>query len=99
MACGKRVIATNYSAHTEFCTADNSILINGDHREVAYDGKWFHGEGGMWFKHNADTLSQLSQAMISVHEQGKSVNRQGIVTARRFSWKNSANKICEALNV
>ena len=28
MACGKQVIATNYSAHTEFCNPDNCRLIN-----------------------------------------------------------------------
>ena len=27
MACGKHVITTDYSAHTEFCTEENAMLI------------------------------------------------------------------------
>ena len=44
MSCGKPVITTNYSAHTEFCTQDNARLIEIDSMEDAYDGKWFNGE-------------------------------------------------------
>ena len=99
MACGKQVIATNYSAHTEFCTKENSILIESDEKEVAYDGRWFHGDGGKWLSHSKDTLSQISQAMKSVHNNPKTVNLAGISTARRYSWENSAKKILEALNV
>ena len=54
MACGKKVITTNYSAHTEFCNNDNSYLIDIDELEEANDGgKWFGpgtGNEGNWAK-------------------------------------------------
>ena len=99
MACGKAGIATEYSAHTEFCNSENSILIQSDQREVAYDGRWFHGEGGKWLKHTRNSLSQLCDAMRSVHTTPKSVNWAGVSTANKYSWENSARKILEALNV
>ena len=45
MSCGKQVIITDYSAHTEFCNEENSLLVNIDNKEDAYDGIWFHGQG------------------------------------------------------
>ena len=45
MALNKPIITTNYSAHTEYCTADNAYLINIDGLTPAEDGKFFDGSG------------------------------------------------------
>src|SRR5690242_318515 len=37
MACGKYNIVTNYSGFTEFCDKENSLLIDIDNLETAYD--------------------------------------------------------------
>jgi glycosyltransferase involved in cell wall biosynthesis len=101
MACGKNVIATNYSAHTEFCNEDNSILIECQETEPAYDGKWFHGKCGSWAKVGEKQITDLSDAMRDIFEQktnGRlSVNTQGIKTAKSLSWNSTALKILESL--
>lgn len=103
MACGKKVIATNYSAHTEFCNLDNSLCIECDDKELAYDGKWFHGKCGSWASLGETQVSCIAEAMRSVHKQKKNEgvlppNSHGIKTASHFSWKNAALKMLEALN-
>ena len=45
MSCGKNVIATNYSSHTEFCNSENCMLVETTELEDAHDGKWFRGQG------------------------------------------------------
>ena len=102
MACGKHVIATNYSAHTEFCDANNSILIEPEETELAYDGKWFHGKCGRWLKITDNQITQISNAMKHVSamhsEQKLETNQCGLDTAHKYNWKSSANRIKEALN-
>ena len=97
MACGKHVIATNYSAHTEFCTKDNSDLVTIKETELAYDGKWFHGYGN-WAKIGDQELDQVAGYMVDFHKRNsdqKYINKAGIETALEFSWNNSARKILE----
>ncbi|MGH7138897.1 MAG: glycosyltransferase, partial [Pirellulales bacterium] len=45
MSCGRQVIATNYSAHTEYCDSSNALLVQVDQLEDAYDERWFSGQG------------------------------------------------------
>lgn len=98
MSCGREVITTNYSAHTEFATEDNSWLIDIDELEPAYDGIWFHGDKGNWAKLGSSQISQLAEHMRNVHLQrqasfGIMENKAGVATAERFSWESSANSI------
>jgi len=99
MACGKQVIATNYSAHTEFCNPDNCRLINTDswEKEAAYDGKWFHGQHGKWLKIEEQEIHAISKCMQEAHTTPKSTNNAGIETSTQYSWDNSASKIMEIL--
>jgi len=98
LACGKHVITTNYSAHTEFCNKENSRLVDINEREVAYDGKWFTGTG-KWAKICPKTRKQLVEHLRAVHEEkqkGKlEVNNEGIKTASLFSWENTSRKILQ----
>lgn len=100
MSCGKQVIATNYSAHTEFCTKDNCHLVDIESLEDAYDGRWFHGFAE-WAEIGPQQISQCADFMRSVYEgkmRGDAViNLNGIETAKKFSWKNSCQKINNAL--
>ena len=45
LSCGKHVITTDYSGHTEFINNSNSRIIEIDKLETAQDGVWFHGTG------------------------------------------------------
>ncbi len=96
MACGKPVITTNYSAHTEFCHKDNAHLIEIDNLELAQDGIWFHGQG-LWAQITEKQKEQLINHMRQVHNSKKSSgllkNDHGVSTAQEFTWENSAKKL------
>ena len=100
MAIGRHVIATNYSAHTEFCNEDNCKLLPIKEVEPAFDGKWFF-EQGNWAKLDDESISELETQMINFHtmrsEQKDYVNQNGIETANNFSWQNTAKKIIQCL--
>jgi hypothetical protein len=100
MACGKPVIVTNYSGHTEFCNNHNSFLVDIDELETAYDGIWFHGNG-RWAKLGTRQIDQAVEYLRMIHktkqEQGYIHNAAGVETANRLSWKNTAQKIIKEI--
>ena len=67
MACGKHVITTNYSAHTEFCNKDNCFLVDINELETAHDGVFFSGEYGHWASFDNSAKDQLIEHMRMVH--------------------------------
>lgn len=90
MACGKQVIATNYSAHTEFCNNENCLLIDIEETEPAFDGVWFHGSGN-WASIKEKQEDQISEYMRNVHKekQNKKVmdlNTNGLITGQVHNW-------------
>ena len=101
MAIGKPVIATNYSAHTEFCNSDNSMLIEIENFEKASDGRWFVGDVGEWASLDQKVMDQLVTYMREVYslwkKEGEMKNENGIRTAQEFSWNNTANLLKGAI--
>lgn len=98
MACGKHVITTNYSAHTEFCNSDNSYLVPINGVEPAFDGKWFFNQGN-WAKiadNEVDILTILMNNFVESYNGEPNV--AGIETAKQFSWDNTAMKILNILD-
>lgn len=102
LACGRHAIATNYSAHTQYCNNDNCHLIDIDRGEPAYDDIWpvFHGQG-VWAKLGEKQILQLRINMRDIHTKKQlnqlKVNDNGVETAKRFSWDNTAQAILEGL--
>lgn len=96
MSCGRPVITTDYAAHTEFCNHNNAYLTNINAYELAYDGKWFHGQGN-WAKLERDQKSSMVEHMRLIYtlHQSKNLNlnKSGIETAKMFTWENTARKI------
>jgi glycosyltransferase involved in cell wall biosynthesis len=102
MSCGKPVITTDYSAHTEFCTEDNSYKVKPKSLEKAFDGTYFReGDKGNWASLKGIEDS-FAQALREVYEQWKKdghvVNKEGIKTAQNMSWAVTANKVKESIN-
>ena len=97
MAVGKHVITTNCTAHTQFCSPENSRLIEVKESEPANDGVWFDGTKGSWAKFDMDTQHDLIAHMRAIHEDKQAgrltINKQGVETARRFTWDNTAKEI------
>ena len=101
MSCGKHVIATNYSGHTEFCTKDNSMLIYTDEKEDAVDNKWFFGQG-QWAKVGDKQVKEIAFYMNAIHRAKQRgdllANKECIKTAEKFSWNNTAKEIINAVS-
>lgn len=100
MACGKHIITTDYSGHTEYCNLDNSKSIPITGLEDAYDGKWFFNQG-KWARLDQDVIHSFVNEMqlFNVMKQNDTlgINEAGINTAKEFSWDNSAEKLIEVL--
>lgn len=96
MAMNKQVIATNYSAHTEFCNNSNTKLLEINELDLAYDGIWFDGSK-KWAKIDEPEIRQLSRLMKEVYLDWKKnkvlTNPEGLKTAQKYSWDNTCNKI------
>jgi glycosyltransferase involved in cell wall biosynthesis len=101
MAIGKHVIATDYSAHTEYCTSENSSLLNIDSLESAYDGIWFHNNG-RWAEIKDETKDQMISYMRMHHKNKQDgllgINSKGIETGKQYTWANSAKILSDLLN-
>lgn len=97
MAAGKHVVATDYSAHTEFCTKENAGLVSISDVEPAFDGKWFFGQGN-WAKIGAHEEMDLYMKMMKyILDKKGTVNLAGVETAKKFSWQNTAREIIKCL--
>lgn len=101
LSCGKEIITTDYSAHTEFCTKHNSCLVPITELELAHDNKWFFNQG-KWGKidNNVEELFVQYMREINVAKQYDklNINTEGIETAKNFSWKNTAQTIVNHLS-
>ena len=100
MACGKPVIATNYSAHTEFCNHQNSLLVDIENEEPAFDGVWFKGTGS-WASVGKKQQQQFSEHMRQVHKNKQEgtlcFNSNGLITAQSLNWATIAELITKCL--
>jgi len=101
MACGKQMIITDYSAHTQFCTHQNSHLVGTSGLELAMDNKWFFGQGS-WASLSGDNIATISEHMKSIHQHKQSgtgmINHEAIKTAHSLSWDNAALEIKKVLD-
>jgi len=100
MAMGKNVIATDYSAPTEYLTPQNARLIQVDRLEDAHDAKWFHGQG-QWAELGDPQIEQLVEHLRSVHrlkQEGKlQPNTAARDTFAAFTWERTADCIMTPL--
>jgi len=101
MAMGKNVIATNYSAPTEYLTAENARLIETDRLVDAMDAKWFHGQG-QWAELGDPQIEQLVEHLRAVHRLKQAGQLRPNTAARdamaRFTWDNTVDCITAALD-
>lgn len=99
MSMGKPVIATDYSAHTEFCTEQNCRRILIDRLEPANDGVWFDGSSE-WAHLGKTQMDQLVDHMKNVYRDWKNekvYNDEGVMTAHKLTWANTASIITETI--
>ena len=89
----------------------NTYLIDIDDLEPAHDGVFFTGSHGEWASFNDSAKDQLIGHMQMVHGIKQSygngygsdyftydaLNRAGVETANKFTWKNSAKELLNGL--
>jgi glycosyltransferase involved in cell wall biosynthesis len=95
----KPVITTDYSAMSDYAK-DRAFLVSIDTLERANDGKWFHGDGE-WAHYGAPQKKQLSEYMRYCYENRLTERgdpKDTINHAQLWSWKNSAQKLLEAIS-
>lgn len=101
LSCGREVIATDYSGHSEFLDGENSYPIEITEFETAYDGKWFHGQGE-WAVLGDSQKEEFIQYVRKIHERKQNgdnlFNEKGIETAKLYSWEHSAKRIIEEIS-
>jgi glycosyltransferase involved in cell wall biosynthesis len=94
LGCGRHVIITHATAHTEFCNTENCRLVHmGSGYEPAYDGKWFHGQFE-WRKIGSSEIDQMVEHMRTIHKkrlEGQlALNISGLESAKNYTWKSVA---------
>ncbi len=98
MSVGKPLIITNYSAHTQYCTKDNSYLVDIDSLCEARDEMWFKNTKGQWANINNVAVEQFIEHMRYVYSHRITTNPVGVSTAQALSWTNTAKIIETYLN-
>jgi len=100
MSVGLNVIATDYSAHTEFVESANCRLVHVDETEPARTGEWLWGIGD-WAKLGASQMEQMVHHLREVHrlkqEGSLPRNDAGIATAKAFTWRRTAEAVLRAV--
>jgi glycosyltransferase involved in cell wall biosynthesis len=100
MSVGLSVIATNYSAHTEFVEPANCRLVNVDETEPARTDEWLLGDGN-WAKLGPSQMEQMVHHLREVHrlkqEGSLPRNNAGISTAKEFTWRRTAEAVLRAV--
>ena len=105
LSVGRHVIATDFSAHTHYLTAENARLIEIDELEDASDPRWapvYTQRGrGQWAHLGPRQLDQLVDHLRAVHaervEGRLHRNDAGIATAASLTWEGTAAAIEAAL--
>ncbi len=100
MSVGLNVIATNYSAHTEFVDAANCRIVHVDETEPSRTGEWVWGAGN-WAKLGPSQMEQMVHHLREVHrlkqEGSLPRNAAGIATAKQFTWRRTAGAVLRAV--
>lgn len=98
MACGLPTIATNWGAHQEFATNENSYLldINGT---IPAKAKCPYYDGFKWADPNPNHFSEL---LLTVYNNQKHASEKGTLAAvdmaKNWTWENTAEKIIDRIN-
>jgi glycosyltransferase involved in cell wall biosynthesis len=100
MSMGLNVIATHYSAHTEFVEPANCRLVHVDETEPPPAGDLLWGTGN-WGKLGPSQMEQMVHHLREVHrlkQEGRLPrNNAGIATAKEFTWRRTAEAVLWAV--
>ena len=90
MACGKPVITTNFGGQTDFCSKNNSWLVDGKLTEIKHEVTY---EGTKWLTPNINRLRTYMREATLLPNAIKVKSKNALETAKKFQWKHTAKKI------
>jgi GT2 family glycosyltransferase len=97
MACGLPVIATNWSAHTDFISEDVAYPLEVA-RLIPAEAKCPYYEGFQWADPDQDHLVQLMRHVYTNREEAAAKGaRASEVALGNWTWRHAAQKIKERL--
>ena len=96
---GKWSIVLNSSAHKDWATENNSILVEPSGKEPVYDGIFFK-EGSDFNQGNIYTFSEdeFIEAMNKAESKLGKKNTEGIKLKDKFSYSSTLNSILDKIN-
>ena len=96
---GKWSIVLNSSAHKDWATEDNSILVEPSGKEPVYDGIFFK-EGSDFNQGNIYTFSEdeFMEAMNKAESKLGQKNTEGVKLKDKFSYSSTLNSILDKIN-
>lgn len=99
MAMNKMCVVTNYSAHTEYCNYDNSMIVDIKNSEPAFDGEFFFGQMN-WAKISEKEISRIKNCMIELDKAKKNDTLDARVaeSVKHLTWENSASQLINNVN-
>lgn len=99
MACGKQIIITNCTGHTEFVDNSCKLIEMEDKYDTAYDGIFFHGFS-KWRKFTQNCFDQLVSHMRDVHKNRSDLktNIAAVNRANDFTWEKSINVLAKEIS-
>jgi len=96
---GKWSAVTNFSAHKDWATDKNSILIEPKSMRPVYDGKFFiEGQPFNQGSISQITETQIIEAMEKVEPLAKTINIEGLKLQKEFTYSKTVDKILEKIN-
>ena len=97
-ALGKWSAVTNFSAHKDWATDKNSILIEPKSMRPVYDGKFFvEGQPFNQGSISQITENQIIEAMEKVEPLAKTINIEGLKLQKEFTYSKTVDKILEKI--
>lgn len=97
ISCGRQVVATDYSGHTEFLNSSCALLKKVGGRELAIDGVFFNGSGS-WLSYFNSDIDDFVSMLRHTYQKGKFYNAPGVEQAKKFTWEEAAKKLVEVLS-
>jgi glycosyltransferase involved in cell wall biosynthesis len=94
LACGRHLVTTKYAGATEYFGKYNFDI----ELELAIDGKWFFGQGN-WLKFTDKVKDDLVDQLLFSFENCYEENKDGLKIAEKFTWKESARKLCKIIGL
>ena len=99
MSNGLLCVATDSTAHKDYVTNENAIVVKSIGKILARDKKWFVEGNGEWDDYNkTDFVLALKEAKAEIETSKMERRMRAIKTGTDNTWKGSTKKILKVLN-